>query len=111
MSFPLTDFDAEFSFRNFKWLLVFNLGVDDFLSVNWVLDSFADLALDFAPYLIQLLFVGEFDTGSDGVIEDDDLFDVFEEDFVVVGDDDVWFEPVGVVSLGSFGEECDWVDT
>ena len=110
MNFPLSDFDAEFSIRNVNWLLAFELGVDDCLSVDWVLDSFGDFLLDFAPYLIQLGFVGEFDFGSDGVIEDDDLLDAFEGGFVVVGDDVGLSELVGVGSFGSGGEECDWVD-
>ena len=65
------------------------------------------MPLDFAPYLIQLLFVGEFDSGSDGVVEDDDLFDVFEGGFVLIGDDVHRLEVGDVRFLGLVGEGCD----
>ena len=88
---------------------MFELGVDDFLAVDRILNFHLASFLGLLPYFIQL-FVGEFDLGSDGVVEDDDLFDVFEGGFVVVGDDVGLSELVGVGSFGSGGQQCDRVD-
>ena len=101
MDFPLRNVNFVVSNVEVNWLFDLLRAEDDCFSKDRVFDFPGDFDLDLGPYPVQLLFICMLDPRVNFEIEDDDLVDLAQGGFVVVGEDVGLSEAVGIRSFGS----------